>query len=47
MLIDLMTGVEIKGEEAMIQVLAEFSKHNVSHVKGILKLTIPLDEFSL
>jgi hypothetical protein len=43
-LIDLMAGVEIKGDEAMIQALAEFSKRNVSHVKGILNLTIPLDE---
>ncbi|MHC5939401.1 hypothetical protein [Nostoc sp.] len=44
LLINLMAGVEIKGEEAMIQVLAEFSKRNASHVKGILNLTIPLDE---
>jgi hypothetical protein len=43
-LIDLMAGVEIKGDEAMIQVLAEFSKRNASHVKGILNLTIPLSE---
>lgn len=43
-LMDLMSGVEIKGDEAMIQVLAEFSKRNASHVKGILNLTIPLDE---
>jgi hypothetical protein len=43
-LIDLMAGVEIKGDEAMIQVLAEFSKRNASHVKGLLNLTIPLDE---
>ncbi|RCJ31837.1 hypothetical protein A6769_30180 [Nostoc punctiforme NIES-2108] len=28
----------------MIQALAEFSKHNASHVKGILNLTIPLSE---
>ena len=41
---DLMAGVEIKGDEAMIQVLADFSKRNASHVKGILNLTIPLDE---
>ncbi|MBD2509971.1 hypothetical protein H6G91_22185 [Nostoc muscorum FACHB-395] len=47
MLIDLMAGVEIKGDEGMILVSAEFSKHNVSHIKGILKLTILLDEFSL
>jgi Domain of unknown function (DUF3854) len=43
-LMDLMTGVEIKGDEAMIQALAEFSKRNASHVKGILNLTIPLSE---
>ncbi|WP_375506218.1 hypothetical protein [uncultured Nostoc sp.] len=43
-LMDLMAGVEIKGDEAMIQVLADFSKRNASHVKGILNLTIPLDE---
>ncbi|WP_375497235.1 plasmid replication protein, CyRepA1 family [uncultured Nostoc sp.] len=43
-LMDLMAGVEIKGDEAMIQVLAEFSKRNASHVKGILNLTIPLSE---
>lgn len=46
-LVDLMAGVEIKGDEAMIQVLAEFSKRNASHVKGILNLTIPLDESSI
>ncbi|MEH2347583.1 MAG: bifunctional DNA primase/helicase, partial [Nostoc sp.] len=46
-LMDLMAGVEIKGDEAMIQVLAEFSKRNASHVKGILNLTIPLDESSI
>ncbi|MCC5661794.1 hypothetical protein LC608_33595 [Nostoc sp. XA010] len=43
-LMDLMAGVEIKGDEAMIQALAEFSKRNASHVKGILNLTIPLSE---
>ncbi|MCC5633189.1 hypothetical protein LC613_37445 [Nostoc sphaeroides CHAB 2801] len=43
-LLDLIAGVEIKGDEAMIQVLADFSKRNASHVKGILNLTIPLDE---
>jgi hypothetical protein len=43
-LVSMMAGVEIKGDEAMIQVLAEFSKRNASHVKGILNLTIPLDE---
>lgn len=41
---DLMAGVEIKGDEAMIEALAQFSKRNASHVKGILNLTIPLDE---
>ncbi|MEH2160513.1 MAG: plasmid replication protein, CyRepA1 family [Nostoc sp.] len=46
-LTDLMAGVEIKGDEAMIQVLAEFSKRNASHVKGILNLTIPLDQSPL
>lgn len=43
-LMDLMAGVEIKGDEAMIQALADFSKRNASHVKGILNLTIPLSE---
>lgn len=43
-LMDLMSGVEIKGDEAMIETLAQFSKRNASHVKGILNLTIPLDE---
>ncbi|MEH2159975.1 MAG: hypothetical protein V7K38_02770 [Nostoc sp.] len=33
-----------KGDEAMIEALAQFSKRNASHVKGILNLTIPLDE---
>ncbi|MHC5771662.1 MAG: hypothetical protein ACYTXI_40165 [Nostoc sp.] len=37
-------GVEIKGDEAMIQTLADFSKRNASYVKGILNLTIPLSE---
>ncbi|MCC5622169.1 hypothetical protein [Nostoc sp. CHAB 5715] len=46
-LLDLMAGVEIKGDEAMIQALAEFSKRNASHVKGILNLTIPLSESAL
>ncbi|MEH1890291.1 MAG: hypothetical protein V7K92_12820 [Nostoc sp.] len=40
-------GIEIKGDEAMIQVLAEFSKHNTSHVLGIFNLTIPLSESPL
>ncbi|MCC5619633.1 DUF3854 domain-containing protein, partial [Nostoc sp. CHAB 5836] len=43
-LIDLMAGVEIKGDEAMIQALADNSLRNASHVKGILNLTIPLSE---
>jgi hypothetical protein len=43
-LMSMMASVEIKGDEAMIQILAEFSKRNASHVKGILNLTIPLDE---
>ncbi|MBN3870755.1 hypothetical protein [Nostoc sp. JL33] len=43
-LMDLMAGVEIKGDEAMIQALTDFSKRNASHVKGILNLTIPLSE---
>lgn len=38
-LMDLMAGVEIKGDEAMIQVLAQFSKRNASHVRGTLNLT--------
>jgi hypothetical protein len=46
-LMDLMAGVEIKGDEAMIQTLADFSKRNASHVKGILNLTIPLSESAL
>ncbi|MEH1828173.1 MAG: hypothetical protein V7L22_23030 [Nostoc sp.] len=43
-LMDLMAGVEIKGDEVMIQALSDFSKRNASHVKGILNLTIPLSE---
>ncbi|MBN3992370.1 MAG: bifunctional DNA primase/helicase, partial [Nostoc sp. NMS2] len=43
-MVRLMAGVEIKGDEAMIQALADFSKRNASHVKGILNLTIPLSE---
>ena len=46
-LMDLMARVEIKGDEAMIQTLTEFSKRNGSHVKGILNLTIPLSESAL
>ncbi len=41
---DLMDGLEIKGDEAIIEVLADFSKRNAAHIKGILNLTIPLDE---
>ncbi|HEY9799456.1 MAG TPA: hypothetical protein V6D25_03795 [Leptolyngbyaceae cyanobacterium] len=43
-LTDLMDGVEIKGDEATIEALADFSKRNATHIKGILNLTIPLDE---
>lgn len=43
-LMDMLAGIEVKGDEAMIQALADFSKRNASHVKGILNLTIPLDE---
>ncbi|MEJ1934679.1 hypothetical protein WDZ92_31150 [Nostoc sp. NIES-2111] len=43
-LTDLMDGLEIKGDEPTIEVLADFSKRNTSYIKGILNLTIPLDE---
>ncbi|HEY9799474.1 MAG TPA: hypothetical protein V6D25_03890 [Leptolyngbyaceae cyanobacterium] len=43
-LTDLMDGLEIKGDEATIEALADFSKRNATHIKGILNLTIPLDE---
>ena len=44
-LTDLMDGLEIKGDEATIEALADFSKRNAPHhIKGILNLTIPLDE---
>ncbi|MBD2254874.1 hypothetical protein [Nostoc parmelioides] len=43
-LTDLMDGVEIKGDEATIEALADFSKRNAPHIKGILNLTIPFDE---
>ncbi|MBD2505300.1 bifunctional DNA primase/helicase, partial [Anabaena azotica FACHB-119] len=43
-LTDLMDGLEIKGDEATIEALADFSKRNANHIKGILNLTIPLDE---
>jgi len=39
-----MAGVEIKGDEAIVVALAQFSKRNAAHIKGILNLTIPLDE---
>jgi hypothetical protein len=39
-----MDGVEIKGDEPTIEALADFSKRNAPHIKGILNLTIPLDE---
>ncbi|NDJ25904.1 hypothetical protein GS682_30820 [Nostoc sp. B(2019)] len=43
-LTDLMGGIEVTGNEAVIQALADFSKCNAPHVKGILNLTIPLSE---
>ncbi|BAT56615.1 hypothetical protein NOS3756_56270 (plasmid) [Nostoc sp. NIES-3756] len=43
-LTDLIDGLEIKGDEATIEGLAHFSKRNATHIKGILNLTIPLDE---
>ncbi|QSJ20430.1 hypothetical protein JYQ62_18070 [Nostoc sp. UHCC 0702] len=43
-LVDLMNGKEIKGDEEMIEALSQFSKRNTTHIKGILNLTIPLDE---
>ncbi|WP_431356849.1 plasmid replication protein, CyRepA1 family [Komarekiella delphini-convector] len=46
-LTDLMDGIEVTGTEAMIEALADFSKRNAPHVKGILNLTIPLDESPL
>jgi hypothetical protein len=39
-----MDGVEIKGDEATIEALADFSRRNAPHIKGILNMTIPLDE---
>ncbi|WP_341530390.1 hypothetical protein WKK05_14555 [Nostoc sp. UHCC 0302] len=53
MLMDLFAGVEVTGTEPVVQVvsvshavrlIADFSKRNASHIKGILNLTIPLDE---
>ncbi|BAZ33851.1 hypothetical protein NIES4074_63650 (plasmid) [Cylindrospermum sp. NIES-4074] len=46
-LTDLMDGLEIKGDEATVEALADFSKRNAPHIKGILNLTIPLDESSV
>ncbi|BAT56633.1 hypothetical protein NOS3756_56450 (plasmid) [Nostoc sp. NIES-3756] len=43
-LADLMDELEIKGDEPTIEALADFSKRNAPHIKGILNLTIPLDE---
>ncbi|MEA5507679.1 plasmid replication protein, CyRepA1 family, partial [Halotia wernerae UHCC 0503] len=46
-LADLMAGGEVTGNEAAVEALADFSKRNAPHVKGILNLTIPLDESPL
>ncbi|MBD2452266.1 DUF3854 domain-containing protein [Nostoc sp. FACHB-152] len=43
-LTDLMAGLEIIGNEPTLTAMADFSKRNVPHIKGILNLTIPLDE---
>ncbi|WP_226889493.1 hypothetical protein [Nostoc sp. MG11] len=43
-LMDLIAGAEVTGNEAMVEALADFSKRNAPHVKGILNLTIPPDE---
>lgn len=43
-LTDLMDGLEIKGDEPTFVALADFSKRNAPHIKGILNLTIPVDE---
>ncbi len=43
-LTQLMAGAEVRGNESMIQTLAEFSKRNATHVKAILNLTIPADK---
>ncbi|MBE9052862.1 DUF3854 domain-containing protein [Nostocales cyanobacterium LEGE 11386] len=43
-LADLMDGIEVTGNEAVVEALADFSKRNAPHIKGILNLTIPLDE---
>ncbi|MCG6138283.1 MAG: hypothetical protein MET45_27275 [Nostoc sp. LLA-1] len=43
-LTDLMDGIEVTGNEAVVEALADFSKRNAPHIKGILNLTIPLDE---
>ncbi len=43
-LTDLMDGIEVTGNEAVVEAIAQFSKRNTPHIKGILNLTIPLDE---
>ncbi|MBD2452028.1 hypothetical protein H6G76_33940 [Nostoc sp. FACHB-152] len=43
-LMDLMAGLEIIGNEPTLTAMADFSKRNVPHIKAILNLTIPLDE---
>ncbi|NDJ25570.1 DUF3854 domain-containing protein [Nostoc sp. B(2019)] len=43
-LMDLFAGVEVTGTEAVVKAIAQFSKRNTPHIKGILNLTIPLDE---
>jgi hypothetical protein len=43
-LMDLFAGVEVTGTEPILQAIAQFSKRNAPHIKGILNLTIPLDE---
>ncbi|MCG6138799.1 MAG: hypothetical protein MET45_30110 [Nostoc sp. LLA-1] len=43
-LTDLMNGIEVTGNEAVVEAIAQFSKRNTPHIKGILNLTIPLDE---
>ncbi|WZF21674.1 hypothetical protein WKK05_36715 (plasmid) [Nostoc sp. UHCC 0302] len=50
---DLFAGVEVTGIKPVLQavsvshavrLIADFSKRNAPHIKGILNLTIPLDE---
>ncbi|MEJ6485470.1 hypothetical protein N0Y54_29910 [Nostoc punctiforme UO1] len=43
-LMDIMAWVEVAGNEPTVRAFANFSKRNPSHIKGILNLTIPLDE---